>query len=154
MWRRLVARYLGVVEVVGSSPVTPTIKVNFQRFYQIAYESVSFYLKQIKQTAKRVNTPPSAKNQMNPNSCYLLFWRVNPATHNGARPCTCFRGSSTEKVYILAMMFSHGAVVTETEELVSCRRGYSICTAKTRIGFAGNEKLTALSQCWQFLGIF
>ena len=26
MWRRLVARYLGVVEAVGSSPVTPTIK--------------------------------------------------------------------------------------------------------------------------------
>ena len=24
VWRRLVARYLGVVEVVGSSPVTPT----------------------------------------------------------------------------------------------------------------------------------
>ena len=24
MWRRLVARYLGVVEVVGSNPVTPT----------------------------------------------------------------------------------------------------------------------------------
>ena len=26
MWRRLVARYLGVVEAVGSSPVTPTIE--------------------------------------------------------------------------------------------------------------------------------
>ena len=26
VWRRLVARYLGVVEVVGSSPVTPTNK--------------------------------------------------------------------------------------------------------------------------------
>ena len=25
VWRRLVARYLGVVEVVGSNPVTPTI---------------------------------------------------------------------------------------------------------------------------------
>ena len=25
VWRRLVARYLGVVEAVGSSPVTPTI---------------------------------------------------------------------------------------------------------------------------------
>ena len=24
VWRRLVARYLGVVEAVGSSPVTPT----------------------------------------------------------------------------------------------------------------------------------
>ena len=24
VWRRLVARYLGVVEVVGSNPVTPT----------------------------------------------------------------------------------------------------------------------------------
>ena len=27
VWRRLVARYLGVVEAVGSSPVTPTILV-------------------------------------------------------------------------------------------------------------------------------
>ncbi len=26
VWRRLVARYLGVVEAVGSSPVTPTIR--------------------------------------------------------------------------------------------------------------------------------
>ena len=26
VWRRLVARYLGVVEAVGSSPVTPTMK--------------------------------------------------------------------------------------------------------------------------------
>ena len=26
VWRRLVARYLGVVEAVGSSPVTPTNK--------------------------------------------------------------------------------------------------------------------------------
>ena len=26
MWRRLVARYLGVVEAVGSSPVTQTMK--------------------------------------------------------------------------------------------------------------------------------
>ena len=25
VWRRLVARYLGVVEAVGSSPVTPTM---------------------------------------------------------------------------------------------------------------------------------
>ena len=28
MWRRLVARYLGVVEAVGSSPVTPTNEIN------------------------------------------------------------------------------------------------------------------------------
>lgn len=27
VWRRLVARYLGVVEAVGSSPVTPTIRL-------------------------------------------------------------------------------------------------------------------------------
>ena len=27
VWRRLVARYLGVVEAVGSSPVTPTMKI-------------------------------------------------------------------------------------------------------------------------------
>ena len=35
MWRRLVARYLGVVEVVGSSPVTPTkIKIlSFDRIF-------------------------------------------------------------------------------------------------------------------------
>lgn len=41
-----------------------------------------------------------------------------------------------KKVYILAMIFSHGAVVTETEELVSCRRGYSICTAKAILQIA------------------
>ena len=28
VWRRLVARYLGVVEAVGSSPVTPTNEIN------------------------------------------------------------------------------------------------------------------------------
>ncbi len=28
VWRRLVARYLGVVEAVGSSPVTPTRRAN------------------------------------------------------------------------------------------------------------------------------
>lgn len=30
VWRRLVARYLGVVEAVGSSPVTPTNETAFQ----------------------------------------------------------------------------------------------------------------------------
>ena len=43
VWRRLVARYLGVVEAVGSSPVTPTIRPcrSFARSF-LLYNSLTF----------------------------------------------------------------------------------------------------------------
>ncbi len=44
MWRRLVARYLGVVEVVGSSPVTPTTSVTLDPIRSQKTESVFFML--------------------------------------------------------------------------------------------------------------
>ena len=43
MWRRLVARFLGVEEVVGSNPVTPTIYIKKSDFTQFV-KSVFLYL--------------------------------------------------------------------------------------------------------------
>ena len=40
VWRRLVARYLGVVEAVGSSPVTPT---NENKILIFSYRGLFLY---------------------------------------------------------------------------------------------------------------
>ncbi len=37
VWRRLVARYLGVVEAVGSSPVTPTIYLKSHALWSVGF---------------------------------------------------------------------------------------------------------------------
>lgn len=43
VWRRLVARYLGVVEAVGSSPVTPTNKNNLSNGCNTPIERLFLY---------------------------------------------------------------------------------------------------------------
>ncbi len=43
VWRRLVARYLGVVEAVGSSPVTPTTLNNLSNRLTACFERLLFF---------------------------------------------------------------------------------------------------------------
>ncbi len=62
VWRRLVARYLGVVEAAGSSPVTQTIKVRGTLFHGL--------LVLLRKDGLKRNCGKSEKNLENPLKKY------------------------------------------------------------------------------------